>query len=116
MFSGQASPQAQISQSGLNPRCGPIAIRSVTVQGKPVSMRPGDGVKVAGTSENIIFRFGPITNEGVAPIRLRYRLEGYEHNWHEGDCEMFLAVRYFDEHGDQIGQVPFNASGESAGW
>lgn len=81
-----------------------------------MSIRAGDGLKLAGSAENILFRFGPITEGGVKPIRLRYRLEGYEHNWHEGGCEMFLAVRFFDDRGDQISQVLFKATGESAGW
>jgi len=116
LFGGRASLQAQISPSSHNRTTGPIDIQSVTVQGKPVSIRPGDGLKLAGSAQNILFRFGPITEGGVKPIRLRYRLEGYEQNWHEGGCEMFLAVRFFDDRADQISQVLFKAAGESAGW
>jgi len=117
MPGGFGSLQAQISQPNSNATTtGAIAIQSVTIQGKPVPINPKDGVKLAGSSENILFHFGPATNGGMQPIRLRYRLENYEHNWHEGGCEMFLAVRFFDERGDPISQVLFKISGESAGW
>jgi signal transduction histidine kinase len=50
------------------------------------------------------------------PTRLRYKLEGYDNSWHEGGGVMCLTVRFADDHGDQIGQTTFEATGESAGW
>jgi signal transduction histidine kinase len=115
LLAGSCSLPAQIPLSNPDATNRGIAIQSVTVQGKRAALGSGEGLKLGASSENTVIHFGSIAN-GANPIRLRYRLEGYEQNWHEGDCEMFLAVRFFDERGDQITQVLFKVTGESAGW
>src|SRR5438876_12126624 len=81
IFGGSDSLQAQTSQARINATAGAISVQSVTVEGKLAPVSPGDGVKLSGSSENIVFRFGPATNGGMARIRLRYRLDGFEHTW-----------------------------------
>src|SRR5258706_4385053 len=73
-----------------------LVIASVSVAGKSVSLGRGDEVKLGTYPNNIMFRFGPNTNQGQLPIRLRYKLEGHDGNWREVEGEMFLAVRYFN--------------------
>ncbi len=93
-----------------------LEIQSVTVSGKAKKWRAGRELRLAPSPQQVVFSFGPATNSSWAPKRLRYTLEGYETTWHEGVGQMGLTVRYADEHGDQIGQTIFEASGESAGW
>ena len=66
--------------------------------------------------ENIVFGFGPGTNAGKPPLRLRYTLEGYENTWHEARSEMALNVRFYNGAGDQISQNIYSVNGESTGW
>jgi signal transduction histidine kinase len=93
-----------------------LEIQSVSVSGKLKKWRTGRELRLAPAPQQVVFSFAPATNSGWAPKRLRYTLEGYETTWHEGVGQMGLTVRYSDEHGDQIGQTIFEASGESAGW
>ena len=81
-----------------------------------MSLGRSDDVKLGTYPENIVFYFGPGTNQGQLPVRFRYKLEGYDSNWREGNGEMFLAVRYFNDLGDQIDQTAFKVHGESVGW
>ncbi len=42
----------------------------------------GEGkLKLGPFPENISFVFGPGTNASRAPVRLRYKLEGFENDW-----------------------------------
>ena len=93
-----------------------LEIRSVTVDGRPVSWRAGRELRLRDAPEMVAFGFGPVTNAPRAPIRLRYKLEGYDDAWHEGGGDMNLTIRFYDEAGDQIGQKIFRVRGNSAGW
>jgi signal transduction histidine kinase len=95
---------------------GLLRIHSVTVGGKAKKWDAGRELSLGPAPEEVAFNFGPATNSGWMPKRLRYTLQGYESVWHEGAAVMGLTVRYADEHGDQIGQTIFEARGESAGW
>jgi signal transduction histidine kinase len=113
-FFGKIShASAQLSQAGLT---NVIVISSVSVAGKSVPLGRGDEIKLGAFPENVEFHFGPQTNFGRLPVRLRYKLDGYDDNWHEGGGEMYLAIRFFNDSGDQVGQESFSVSGESAGW
>jgi len=93
-----------------------LKIQSVAVGGKARKWRAGHELSLGPAPREVVFGFGPATNSAWMPKRLRYTLEGYENTWHEGKAVMGVTVRYADEHGDQIGQTIFEASGESAGW
>src|SRR5947209_4728888 len=93
-----------------------VEIRSVTVNGKSISAAGKTKIDSGPAPQNISFAFGPATNSTRAPIRVRYKLEGYDSAWHEGGGEMFLMLRFYDEAGDAIGQKSFSVNGESAGW
>lgn len=114
-FFGKISPvAAQLSQLGEPTNA--IVISSMSVAGKPVPLGRGDEIKLGAFPENIVFHFGPNTNFGRLPVRLRYKLDDYDDNWHEGGGEMYLAIRFYNDSGDQVGQETFSVSGESAGW
>jgi signal transduction histidine kinase len=105
---------AQTSSSGLTTNL--LQIRSAEVSGRTMPLRRNGEVNLGSFPQNIIFHFEPNTNAGRLPIRLRYRLEGYESAWHQGDGEMYLAVRFYNDRGDQVSQDTFKIGGESAGW
>ena len=92
-----------------------IEINSVTVNGNLVPLRGNGSVKLGSVSENIVFGFQPVTNSRP-PVRLRYRLKGFDDEWREGGGEMALNIRFYNEAGDQISQKIFNVRGESPGW
>ncbi|MDB6111133.1 MAG: Integral rane sensor signal transduction histidine kinase [Pedosphaera sp.] len=98
------------------PETNSIEIRSVTVEDKVVPSPAGETLRLGPFPKNIAFRFGPTTNSNRAPIRLRYKLEGYDDAWHEGGGEMFFTVRFYNETGDQIDQKIFSNVGDSVGW
>ena len=93
-----------------------LEIQSVTVNGSAVPLRGDGSVNLGSFPENITFNFQPGTNSARPPIRLRYKLEGLDNEWHEGGGEMALTIRFYTESGDQISQKIFNVHGESAGW
>jgi hypothetical protein len=88
---------------------GLLSIHSVTVAGKVRKLGAGRRLSLGSAPEEVVFNFGPTSNSGWEPKRLRYTLEGYESTWHEGVAIMGLTVRYADVHGDQIGQTIFEA-------
>src|SRR5262245_52690172 len=91
-----------------------VGFRTVSVNGKNVSLRRNGSINLGSSPQNIFFDFGP-TNELSAPgMRVRYRLEGEDAAWRDGPGEMLLAVRFYNSAGDQIGQNTFKVTGESA--
>lgn len=93
-----------------------LNIQGVSVNGKSFTIREKEGVRLGSSPENIVFDFGPGTNAGNPPLRLRYTLEGYENAWHEYSTEMALTVRFYNNSGDQISQNVYGVNGESTGW
>src|SRR5882724_4756695 len=93
-----------------------IEIQSVSVNGKSISLAGKNKISSGPAPQNIAFTFGQATNSTRAPIRVRYKLEGYDSAWHEGGGEMFLMLRFYNEAGDAIGQKSFLVNGDSAGW
>ena len=105
---------AQFSQTGQVTNA--LVISSVSVAGKSVPLGRSDEIKLGAFPENIVFHFGPNANFGQLPARLRYKLDGYDSDWHEGGGEMYLAIRFYNDSGDQVSQETFRVNGESAGW
>ena len=93
-----------------------LEIRSVAVHGQALSWRAGEEVRLPPFPENIAFNFGAASNSSRAPIRLRYKLEGYDQAWREGRGEMYLAIQFLDESGGQMTRKRWNVSGDSPGW
>ena len=94
-----------------------LEIQSVIADGKLMPVHPGSAIHLGSSAENVVFNFGPVTNSrGWMPVRLRYKLEGYDTAWHEGNGEMSLNIRFFNHAGDQVSQKIYPVSGESPGW
>jgi signal transduction histidine kinase len=93
-----------------------IKIQSMAINGKTISLSGKSKINSGPTPQNITFTFGQVTNSTRAPIRVRYKLDGYDSAWHEGGGEMFLLLRFYNEAGDAIGQKSFSVYGDSAGW
>jgi len=88
---------------------------TVNVDGQIIAAAPDGEVSVPSSKSEVTFRFvaeTPLRN----PERLRFKLEGVDDRWRDGEGEMFLAVRFLDASGDQIAQTSFKSSGESPAW
>ena len=92
-----------------------LEIRSVSVQGKTLRSNPVKELSLGATPEDVTFRFGPLP-AGRRPMRLRYKLEGYDTGWHEGGGDMYLWIRFLDDAGDQLDIKSFKVEGDSPGW
>lgn len=101
------------SDGGDNPT---LEIRSVTAGDKAVTVRRNGEANLGTSPDNIVFVCGPRTNVQPIPIRIRYKLEGYDSSWRDGASDMYLMVRFYNAAGDQVGQKQFPVTGESAGW
>jgi signal transduction histidine kinase len=93
-----------------------LKIISVSADGKNYSWREGEEVRLPSFPENIALGYGAASKSNRVPPRLRYKLDGYDHEWHESVGQMFLAVRFLDEAGEQIARKIWNVTGESPGW
>jgi len=111
-----------LSATYAGPHSGPtqasdvLEIQSVAINGKSISLAGKAKVTSSPSPQNIAFTFGQPTNATRSPIRVRYKLEGYDNTWHEGGGEMFVMVRFYNESGDAIGAKSFSVNGDSAGW
>lgn len=93
-----------------------LQIQAVSVNGKALPFHGKDNVGLGPSPENVVFGFGRGAGTNRSPLRLRYFLDGYDHEWHEGEGEMGLTVRFYNNSGDQIGQSIYRVHGESTGW
>ena len=50
------------------------------------------------------------------PRRRQFRLEGVDPAWREGVCEMSVALRFFNERGEQLHQETQGLTGETPEW
>ncbi|HXB58717.1 MAG TPA: sensor histidine kinase [Candidatus Acidoferrales bacterium] len=92
-----------------------LGVQAVVVDGKPAPITGGK-VDLGLFPKTISFNFGPPANTGRAPIRLRYRMDGYDSTWQQVGGEMNLTVRFYNDAGDQVNQSIFTVSGDSPGW
>jgi hypothetical protein len=97
LAAGMKSAGVEISPA--NPSQTRLEIRSVTVGGKALPLHAGETVRLPAFPENVAFGYGAVSKSNRVPTRLRYKLEGYDHEWHESWGQMFLALRFLDETG-----------------
>lgn len=93
-----------------------LEFRSVTVDGAPVSPRPADKLRLRSHTRTVVFGFGPTTNAVRQPIRMRFKLDGYEEDWREYAGEMRVCIRFLGDTGDQVSETVFRVVGQTAGW
>lgn len=60
--------------------------------------------------------FGAVPTAAKKPIRIRYRLEGWDERWKDMEGMMWLVLRFLDESGSAISSASFIRQGESVGW
>jgi signal transduction histidine kinase len=107
---------SRAEQSPSNETANVVEIHSVTVDGRPMTLRHGTEVNLGAFPKNIFFDFGMNTNIRTDPIRIQSRLDGYENEWNFSQGQMFLDLRFFNALGDQVSHTMFPVRGESAGW
>ncbi len=85
--------------------------------GRPdaVSAQVGS-LRIARSLQTLGFRFGPAPGTLNFPVRLRYRLKGFDSQWRESGGDMRLHVRFLDVGRNTVSARDFSASGESVGW
>ena len=93
-----------------------IHIQPVIVDGRQKLLHHSSSLSLGSFPQSVTFGFGQGTNSGQAPIRIHYRLEGYENNWNAGGAWMYFAIRFYNDLGDQISQTIYKVAGDSAGW
>src|ERR1035437_10386120 len=103
------------------PSTNAFKMETINVNGKGIPFVVGKKVSLGPFPESIYFYFGINTNFSQSPIRIKYKLEGYDKDWKgsstgEGDGEMHLAIRFFNDAGDLITEKLFAVSRDSAGW
>ena len=93
-----------------------LIVNRVTVDGKEIPISSNRGLNMGSLPSNIALHFGSPANLQLPDLRIRYKLDGYDTNWHDGRCYMFLAVRFYNETGDEVSQKEFRVADESDGW
>ena len=93
-----------------------VAVNGVTVDDKNIVITKNHNVNLGPRPLNVSFHFGSPANLHLPDLRIRYKLDGYDTDWHDGRCYMFLAVRFYNESGDQISEDEFKVADQSAGW
>ena len=93
-----------------------VIVNEITVDGKDLPASRNGTLNLGARPADVIFHFGSPDNLNLPDKRVRYKMEGYDSDWHDGRCYMFLCARFYDETGDEIGQQDFKVEGDSAGW
>jgi signal transduction histidine kinase len=109
---------------GLNARAddepnAPAAlIQNLSVNGRLVQLNPAGLTKLPPSSTTITFTIGTEKRETprVIPVRMRFKLEGYDPSWHEIAGQGRLIVGFLNEVGGEISRTPFLVNGQSVGW
>jgi signal transduction histidine kinase len=73
-------------------------------------------IRIPTGHQELKFTFGPSPAASQQPIRLRYRLEGYETNWHDTGDPMRFVVHFRDSQDVPVGSADFPVHGDSPGW
>jgi signal transduction histidine kinase len=94
-----------------------LEIQGIEANGKPVHISDNNIANLNSHPLNVSFQFGPSQNSEETPLRTRYKLEGHDGAWSEFPSQMTLAVRFYNNSGDQISPPTiFPVSGESTKW
>ncbi|HEY5914072.1 MAG TPA: sensor histidine kinase [Verrucomicrobiae bacterium] len=113
LMARSAIPAGAIDRGGTN---GLAEIRSMVVDGAPISPYANGRLRLSSRTRSVTFGLGPTTNTANNPVRIRFKLDGYDKGWREYDGSMRLCVRFLDATGDQISETVFRVAGQSAGW
>jgi len=93
-----------------------LVIDKVNVDGREVPVGLKRGLNLGSLPSNTVIHFGASAGPELPDLRVRYKLDGYDTNWHDGGCYMFLTTRFFSETGDEVGQRDFKVTTDSKDW
>ncbi|HTI73156.1 MAG TPA: sensor histidine kinase [Candidatus Limnocylindria bacterium] len=93
-----------------------LEIRSTAVDGESLLPVQGERLQLPFRPKLVSFGFGPTTNAGRGPIRIRYTLDGADEIGREKAGEVRFSVRFFDSAADQVAESVYRAFGQSPGW
>lgn len=93
-----------------------FSIRSVTVNGRALSVSPTEALNLPAHSDTVVFTYGPNPQATNIPLRFRCQLDGYDQEWHERSALMRLLIRFIDASQRDIADQVFEVRGESPGW
>src|ERR1035437_6953097 len=93
-----------------------LEIRSVSINGQPISLRPGNKLRLSPAPRNIAFGFAPAANSPRAPLRVRYKLDGFDDHWREVSGDLSISFRFIDANQDPVSENAFRAAGQTEGW
>jgi signal transduction histidine kinase len=80
------------------------------------SLSSGNPIRISQGHQKLQFIFGPTTAYKKRPVRLRYRLEGYETGWHDIGDPMRFVIHFRDSQDVPVGSADFPVHGDSPGW
>jgi signal transduction histidine kinase len=91
---------------------------AVTLSGDGVGAQQGrSSFRFPSSATNLEFRITGVLNGRPADAgRVRYKLEGFDSDWHELGADMSLNVRYRNREGATIHTDNFPVVGKSPGW
>jgi signal transduction histidine kinase len=97
-----------------------VAIQNVVVDGQVQSLPAADGGRgllcIPSTARSVRFLFADDVPAGGSAVRLRYKLEGHDDNWHDLRVRMRMLVLFYDRNGQIVGSHEFYLEGETPGW
>jgi signal transduction histidine kinase len=91
-------------------------IRSVTVNGRSLSVPETEPLHLPAHPGTTTFIFGPNLSATNLPLRFRCQLDGYEQEWHERSAVMRMVIRFLDKNQSHIGEQSFTVQRSSPGW
>ena len=96
----------------------PIVVSQVQVNARAFPISSGATTKFPASPATVKFTYGSTRFDGVppTPMRIRYKLEGMDSDWHEKPKEMRLVIGFLDQNGSELKDVEFLAKGQSLGW
>ncbi len=111
---------ALLATSSADAAPSPLVIDGLSVDGReqPLPIATSSDpprLRLSPGPHQMNFRFGPPDDQGP-PLRLRYRLEGFDKTWREAGGEMRLTLMMFNAAGEVLGLFETPMRGESEGW
>ena len=73
-------------------------------------------IRFSSSARDVNFHFSGDSLGGVAPVRLRFRLDGFDTGWRYLPEQMHLWMRLYGEGNKVVGGTDFPLKGETPGW
>lgn len=73
-------------------------------------------IRFSSSSKDVIFHFSGDSLGGVAPVRLRFRLDGFDMGWRDLPEQMHLWLRLYGKGNKLVGGTDVPLKGETPGW